>query len=464
MTEIVIVGAGPAGVAAGVTAARAGAQVTLIDEYDRAGGQYFKQPAGSSAAKNFPPLLADNIQKGQDLLAGLSHPNINFLHNTLVWNVTPDRKLSLYSPDGSDELQAQRLIIAGGAYERVMPFPGWTLPGVMTVGGAQLLLKGQAMLAGRRLLLAGTGPLLQLAGVQLLEAGAEIAAIVEIQKPKTLLPYAFKFWRHWDKVGEGVKNQWRLKKAGTPIKFGHTVTRALGEQEVEGAVIARVDDTGQPLAGTEETLDVDTVCLNFGFVPATQLTQLAGCEHRFDSRYGCLVAVANQHMETSQAGIFAVGETRGIGGVDVALLEGRMAGLAAAQQLGYSSDETEQNRQDTLRAWQKARAVVETLGAMFAVKPGLCALATDDVPVCRCEEVTAGEVRAAVRTGVTHLNGLKPWTRVGMGRCQSRICGPIIAQIVAREAALDVKSVGSFTVRPPVKPIPLSAVKDPKGF
>ncbi len=466
MTEIVVVGAGPAGVAATVTAARAGAKVTLIEEYDRAGGQYFKQPASSLGGDNFPPSLAENIQKGRELLAGLSHSNIDLRCNTLVWNVTPDRTLKLYSqgnmasPAGPDELQPKRLIIASGAYERVMPFPGWALPGVMTVGSAQLLLKGQGLLAGQRLLLAGTGPLLQLAGVQLLEAGAEVAAIVELQPRKKFLTQAPKFWGHWDKVGQGLGYQRQLKKAGVPLKYGSTIVRALGKQEVEGAIIAGVDDRGRP-GGKEERLEVDTICLNFGFIPATELTRLAGCEQRFDPHFASLATVTNEDMETSQAGIFAVGEVRGIGGVDVALLEGRIAGMAASRQLGYDSNQADRDEKNLRQEWRQARSVVETLGSMFTVKPGLCQLATDEVLVCRCEEVTAGEVRTAVRAGVTDLNGLKPWTRVGMGRCQGRVCAPILAQLVAHEAGLALEAVGSFTVRPPIKPIPLEAISAP---
>ncbi|MFQ5614121.1 MAG: NAD(P)/FAD-dependent oxidoreductase [Anaerolineae bacterium] len=458
MTDIVVVGAGPAGVAAAVTAARAGAQVTLVDEYSRPGGQYFKQPAALRDPNEFPPSLAGNIQQGRELLAGLDHPNLDLRCNTLVWNVTAGRRLSLFGPDGPDELEAERLIIASGAYERVMPFPGWTLPGVMTVGGAQLLLKGQSLRAGRRVLLAGTGPLLQLAGVQLLEAGAEVAAIVELQSRKTFLTQAPKFWGQWDKVGQGLAHQRQLKKAGVPLKFGQAVVRALGAHEVEGAVIAKVDAGGRPKAGSQERLEVDTVCLNFGFVPATELARLAGCEQRFEPHFGGLATVTDENLETSQPGIFAAGEVRGIGGVDVALLEGRIAGAAAARQLGYEPEEGDQDEPALRAQWQQARAVVESLGAMFPVKPGLCELATDDVVVCRCEEVTAGEIRAAVQAGVTRLNALKPWTRVGMGRCQGRVCGPILAQIVAYETGLEVEAAGVFTARPPVKPLPMSVV------
>lgn len=453
MTDIAIIGAGPAGVSAAVAAARAGAKVTLIEEYARPGGQYYKQPAVSLHPRKLASSLADNLQHGRELLAGLNHPNIDLRCNSLVWNLTSDRVLDLYGPEGAIRMQARRVIVAAGAYERIVPFRGWTLPGVTTVGAAQLLLKGQGLLVGQRILIAGTGPLLPLAAVQLLDAGAEVVAIVEMQSRAEFFSHAAKLFGQWSKIGQGMANQKRLIEAGTPIKYGYAIVRALGEQQVEGAVIARVDSAGRPIAGTEETVQADTVCINFGFTPATELTRLAGCEQRFDPHFGSFATVTDADFETSVRGIFAVGEVRGIGGVEVALLEGQMAGNAAAQQLGFRPD-----GRDLRKEWQKARASVEALGAMFAVKPGMFEAIPDDVLLCRCEEVTAGAIRTAARAGALNVNSLKAWNRCGMGRCQGRICGPVAAQLLASEADVSVESAGVFTARIPIKPVPLAIV------
>ena len=454
--EIAVIGAGPAGVSAAVSAAEAGAKVVLIEEYARPGGQYYKQPAaGLHPHKQLPHSLGDNLQHGRELLAGLKNPNIDLRCNTLVWNITPDRVLDLYGPNGHqvERLQAKKVIVAAGAYERVVPFPGWTLPGVTTVGAAQLLLKGQGLLLGQKILVAGTGPLLQLAAVQLLDAGADVLAIVELQSRAEFFSHASKLFGQWSKIGQGMANQKRLMEAGVPIKYGYAVVRASGENQVEGAVIAKVDSAGRPVSGSEETLTADTVCINFGFLPATELTRLAGCEQKFDSNFGSLATLTNPDFETSVRGIFAVGEVRGIGGVEVALLEGQIAGAVAARQLGYQPD-----GHDVRKEWEKARAAVESLGAMFAVKPGLFEAIADEVMVCRCEEVTAGAIRSAARAGAANLNSLKPWNRCGMGRCQGRFCGPVAAQLVAAEAGTIVESAGTFKARIPVKPVPLAIV------
>ena len=451
--EIVVIGAGPAGVSAAVAAAEAGAKVTLIEEYARAGGQYYKQPAASLHPQKLPHSLSDNLQHGRELIAGLKHPNIDLRCNTLVWNIAPDRVIDVYGPNGGERLQAKKIVVAAGAYERVVPFAGWTLPGVTTVGAAQLMLKGQGLLIGQKILIAGTGPLLQLAAVQLLDAGAEIVSIVELQSRAEFFSHASKLFGQWSKIGQGMANQKRLMEGGVPIKYGCALVRVLGESQVEGAIIAKADSNGRPVSGSEETLAVDTVCISYGFVPATELTRLAGCAQYFDPNFGSFATETDADFETSVPGIFAVGEVRGIGGVEVALLEGQLAGAIAARQLGCQP-----NGHDVRKEWQKARDAVEALGAMFAVKAGAFAAIADEVIVCRCEEISAGAIRAAARSGAATLNGLKAWNRCGMGRCQGRMCGPVAAQIVAAEVGSSPESVGAFTARIPIKPVPLSIV------
>ena len=458
-TEIAIVGAGPAGGGAAVTAARAGASVTVLDEYARPGGQYYKQPVHTDGGPSYPHSLASTIQQGRELLEGLSHPGIDLQCNTLAWNISADELvLDLYSPAGARALQAQRIILCAGATERAVPFPGWTLPGVIMAGAGQLMLKAHGLLPGKTFLLAGTGPLLQLAAVQLLEAGAQIAALVELRSRTEFLKSAAHLWRYPDKLGQGFATLQKLLQARVPIKFGHTIAQALGETEVSGAVIMRVDGDGQPIPGSETRFEVDTICLNYGFTPATELPRIAGCEQYFDQDYATYATATNDSLETSIAGILAAGETRGMGGAEVAVIEGQLAGSVAAQQLGFSPP-FDQNGLSDKRL--QARAVAASLGKMFQLKPGLCALAADDVPVCRCEEVSAGEVRAAIRNGVVQLNQLKPWTRAGMGRCQGRICGDILRQIVAAETGLPLSEIQPFTARAPVKPVPLEVVGGP---
>lgn len=456
-TEIAIVGAGPAGVSAAITAAQAGAKVTLIDENANPGGQYFKQPTLDQPTQ-LPGNLGTNADKGAELISGLEHPGIELLTNTMVWGISEeDLHLKLYGRGESESLKADRIIFASGAYERLMPFQGWTLPGVMTAGGAQLMMKSQGILPGQKFLVAGTGPLLQLAAVQLLEAGGEVEAILELQSKKEFLLNATKLWGQWDKLGQGLANQKKLKASGVPIKYRHVITRALGDREVEGAVSSKIDSRGRICPRSEDVYELDTICISYGFLPATELPTIAGCEQFYDPAFGTYATKTNSDLETTVEGLFAIGECRGIGGVSVALIEGQLAGLIAAQQLGYDADQDETALRNQ---HSKARKSIENLGRLFSFDPGICDLVPDDVPICRCEGVTAGEVRESIRRGASQLNHLKPWHRTGMGRCQGRMCGPILQKFIIHEAGLEPSTVEPFTARMPIKPLPMKAVAD----
>jgi NADPH-dependent 2,4-dienoyl-CoA reductase/sulfur reductase-like enzyme len=451
MTELVVVGAGPAGLVAATTAARAGAQVTLIDEYPRPGGQYLK---GAAHANGAPPVSATERQ-ARALLPDLAQFEVEQRLQTQVWGLE-GKRLALYSPAGVDWLQTKVIVVATGARELVIPFPGWTLPGVMTLGAAQLLAKGHGVLPGQRILLAGSGPLLLPVANELTQRGAEVVAVLEATHPGQWLSHGGAAWGNWDRLREGWHYLRGLRRARIPYRFGQTVVRAEGDEALENVVIARLDGQGNPLSGTEGTFEVDTLCLGFGFVPNVELTQLAGCEHRFDRRRGGWAPTVDERLETTVSGLLAAGETAGVGGAGAAMLEGRVAGLAAAWRLGYI-DETRLAGEVAGLAGQRQR--LQRFGAMlntlFAPQPGLDAITTGETTICRCEGVTAGEVRAAVANGAASLDALKNWTRVGQGLCQGRTCGPLLARLLRQESGCSTETAGCFNVRPPLKPVPL---------
>jgi NADPH-dependent 2,4-dienoyl-CoA reductase/sulfur reductase-like enzyme len=463
-TELAVIGAGPAGLAAAITAARAGVQVTLIDEYPQPGGQYLK---GASYPNGSPPVSATERQ-GRTLLPELAQLEIELRLQTLVWGLE-EKRLALHGSVGVDWLEAEAIIVATGAREVVVPFPGWTLPGVMTLGAAQLLAKGHGVLPGKRVLLAGSGPLLLPVANELAQQGAEVVAVLEATHPGQWLSHGMAVWGNWDRLGEGW-HYWRgLRQAGIPYRFGRTVIWVEGSSpspsgggpgrghELERAVVAQIDREGYPVSGTEESYDIDTLCLGFGFVPNVELTQLAGCEHRFDPQRGGWVPTVDERLETTVSGLFAAGETAGIGGAGAAMLGGRVAGLTAARRLGHV-DEAQLVGALARLAGQRQR--LQRFGAMlntlFFPRPGLNAITTRETILCRCEEVSAGEVWAAVaNNGVASLDALKNWTRVGQGPCQGRTCGPILTRLVTQEAGCSAERAGCFRVRPPLKPVAL---------
>jgi NADPH-dependent 2,4-dienoyl-CoA reductase/sulfur reductase-like enzyme len=459
--ELAIVGAGPCGLSAAVAAARRGVRVTLIDEYPRAGGQFLQGPPTP-----FGELASSAKRQGQALLNELDQLEVELRSQTLVWGIEGLR-LATFGPQGAQWLEPKAVIAATGARELVVPFPGWTLPGVMTLGAAQILAKAHAVLPGKQILLAGSGPLLLALAHELTQRGAQIVAVLEATHPGQWLPHASAVWGNWDRLLEAGGYLRSLLRAHIPYRFGQTVIKALGKNQLEAVTVARLDHQGKPIAANQETLEVDALCLGFGFIPNIELTQLAGCDHVFDAWRGGWVPQVSETLETSLPGLYAAGEAAGIGGATTAMLEGRIAGLDAAQRLGYLSQKelaTELASLAPIR--RRLQRFARTLNTLFRPGLELDAITTDETIVCRCEEVTAGEVRAAVRkiraedpsSAKIELDSLKTWTRVGQGSCQGRTCGPLLARLIADQTRGALDGAGNFRVRPPLKPIPLGGL------
>ncbi len=453
--ELAVVGAGPAGLAAAAEAVDLGLDVTLVDAFALPGGQYYKQTLLGVPGE---PVAPDG--HARLLLAAVEGDAVRLLSGTSVWGLFPEGGgylLCLYGPPGTPRrLGARTVILAPGAYDRPVPFPGWTLPGVMTAGAALTLVKHQHVLPGRRVLLSGSGPLQWVLARHLLEAGAELAAVLDAN------PFPWRGWRHaaavwgqWARLREGWDSLRAMQKAGVGVRWGQCVWRADGEGQVERAVIGPV---GGPPA---EMLVVDTICLGHGFTPAVQLSRLAGCEHCYQPARRAYVPVRDEWLQTTLAGLFVAGDAAGIGGKDVARLEGRLAAQGAARALGRGSAAGQAAR--LRRQLEHQQRFAGTLDALFPLSAHLGDLLTDDTVLCRCEETTVSEVRRAVAEGATTLSAVRTLTRAGMGRCQGRMCGSPVAELVARELSRPVEAVGQVTPRPPVVPIPLDGLIDEAG-
>jgi NADPH-dependent 2,4-dienoyl-CoA reductase/sulfur reductase-like enzyme len=469
--DLAVVGAGPAGLEAALIAAEAAATVTLIDGYPRPGGQYFKQ-LPTSFTGNAAGL---HQSEGAALLQRLDAANIQLLTDTVVWGAfpAPDHPggwlLTLYGPAAPPRLQARALILATGTYDRPVPLPGWTLPGVMTAGAAQTLLKHQRILAGRRILLSGSGPPQLAVAAQLVDAGAEVVAVLEVASVSIgqgiqSLPA---LWGQWTRLREGW-TYWRtLRRAGVSLRTGWSVIEIRGKDAVEEAVIARLDGNWRPVPGSEQTVRVDTLLLGYGFTPATQLSRLLGCDHDFRPAWGGWVPRRDDNLQTTCPGVYAVGDGAGVGGAALARIEGRIAGLAAARQVGRLNGPAAEAALARLQpALACERRFAAMLSGLFRPAPGLYQLASDETIICRCEEVRLAEIRAAVQSGARTVNEVKGLTRCGMGNCQGRICGELVARAIAAEAGLPgsdserIEAAGVFTVRPPVHPLPLAVLAE----
>ncbi len=319
-TDIAIVGGGPAGMAAAIEAAQAGANVTVIDENARPGGQLFKQ-IHKFFGSGVHHAGTRGFQIGQDLLREAEEAGVEMRLDTVVYGIFPDRRLGLICGDHTEELVASVIILATGANENALTFPGWTLPGVMGAGATQTLINIHRVIPGQRILMVGAGNVGLIVTYQLLQAGAEVVAIIEG------LSYIGGYGVHASKV----------RRAGVPILTNHTILQAEGDEKVKGAVIAQVDEKWEPVTGTQETLDVDTICLAVGLSPLAELAWMAGCQSSYIPSLGGWVPLHDENLETSLPGVYVAGDLAGIEEASTAMEEGRLAGLTAAEALGHLS-------------------------------------------------------------------------------------------------------------------------------
>ncbi|GAA3447427.1 NAD(P)/FAD-dependent oxidoreductase [Planomonospora venezuelensis] len=425
--DLAVIGGGPAGVAGALTASLAGLAVVLVDAAPRLGGQYFRRlPAGFRAARpgalHHAPGGLDRFTRQCEGLAARA----DVLTGHRVWTAgreEADGTVTVRCLEGDREerprtVTARRLLIATGAYDLPLPFPGWDLPGVLTAGGAQALLKGDLVVAGRRVVVAGTGPFLLPVAAGLAAAGAHVLGVHEAAG-------RFGLARHpllaAGKAGEALGYGLRLARHRVPYRGRQAVIEAHGEHGLTHVTIADLDHDWRPLA--TRTVACDTLATGYGFVPRIDLAVQLGCalrgDHGGQGGHGSPVVAVDAGMRTSVPGVYAAGETTGVGGAVLAEAEGRLAGRSAAADLGrrVPPDPALSRRRDRLAAF--ARALRES----YPVRPGWQEWLRDETPVCRCEEVPLAAVREARALGASDARSVKLLSRAGMGWCQGRMCG-----------------------------------------
>jgi len=443
---LVVLGAGPAGVAAARAAVDARVPVVLVDLGARAGGQYHRREPVAFASER-PGALHHGWERFQADLARLERsPRFTHVAGAGVWGVQPLAAGGVrLATDRVDlpTIETDAVIIATGANERVIPFPGWDLPGVLTVGGAQALLKGQGLRPGRAVVVSGAGPLLLPVAAALARVRTDIVALADAGDPRAWLtgsprgiPVA--------KLREGAEHLATLARHRIRLWTRTAATLARGDGRVEEVVLVR---------GSERTVAADALVTSHGFVPDIGLAVTLGC--RLDTRDAVAPTVVVDAMQaTSVAGVWAAGEVTGIGGADVAVHEGHVAGLAAARALGGRVEERELERAIARR--RADAPFLRTLDRVLRVGDGWTSWLTPDTVVCRCEEVTLAAVDEAIeRRGARDLRSVKLTTRCGMGLCQARMCAANVAGLIADRTGQPPADAGTLDRRPVLHPVPL---------
>ncbi|MFO1322538.1 MAG: (2Fe-2S)-binding protein [Burkholderiales bacterium] len=454
MLDVAIVGAGPAGLAAATLAAGRGLAVALYDEQRAPGGQIYRGITTTPAAR--AQLLGDDYAIGAALVPPFERSGARYVRDATVWAIErrADGTFALAVSAGPPALrqaasiEARTVILAVGAHERPMPVPGWTLPGVLTAGAAQILLKTAGLIPSGRTVLAGCGPLLWLAAWQLLRAGARVDALLDTT-PRGRLARALRvapgfvvspYFRKGLDLVRAVRRQARVVEYVTALA-------------IEGAKHASA--VRYEADGVARTLPADLVLLHQGVVPDVNLACAAGCALAWNARQACFAPVVDEWGGTTVAGLFIAGDGAGIAGAAAAEARGRMAALAAANALGCIDGGT---RDRDARAHRRALAIASRGRAFLdeLYRPAEAFRAPAGATIaCRCEEVTADAVAQLARDGCAGPNQMKAYTRCGMGACQGRMCGLTVNAIIAREQRRDPAGVGYYRLRFPAKPVPL---------
>lgn len=434
---LLIVGGGPAGLAAADTALAHGMEAVLLDEQPGPGGQIYRNITGVDEDQR--RILGPDYAQGESLLAVLDRDGLDYRPGAVVWEVTADRTVYFTQDGMARAVTADRIILAPGAMERPMPFPGWTLPGVMTCGAAQIMLKTGGIVA-EGAVLAGSGPLLLLIATQLLAAGARIEAIVETTPTRNFiaaLPYLPRAFRAADYLRKGIAMTAALRRAGIPWYKGARGLQAIGADRVEAL---RFTAGGKP-----RELPCKTLLLHQGVVPNVQISRSLRLDHDWDAMQRAWRPRLDPWGETGLDGIFVAGDGGGIVGAKASAIQGRLAALRV-------TDAPAGGAAPLRRALSRELAIRPFLDRLYRPAPEFLRPA-DGTVVCRCEAVTAGEIRAHVRIGCLGPNQAKAYSRAGMGPCQGRVCGLLVSEIIADARGVSPGEVGYYRIRSPIKPV-----------
>lgn len=455
--DLIVIGAGPAGLAAASEAARYGASVLLLDEQPAPGGQIYRNVKDASEQQN--AILGPDYTVGRTLAASIEDVGIDYRPGVTVWKVGTDGRVAFSQNGAAQQVQGRHIILATGALERPVPLPGWTLPGVMTAGGAQILLKSGGLVA-RDAILVGSGPLLYLLASQMVAAGRPPKALVETQTGtnfRSALEHIKGALLGWQQLLKGLALIGKIRKAGVRRFKAVTDINIIGTDKAEAVTFTS--------NGRVHQLDATMILLHQGVVPNTQISRSLGLKHRWDETERCFHPVTDEFGQSSVDNISIAGDGAGIAGAKAAEHAGRIAALNALKNLGLVDGATH-NQQviPLLKARTKETAIRPFLNTLYA-PPTEVLCPTGKTIVCRCEEVTADDISNYAALGCKGPNQTKAFGRSGMGPCQGRFCGATVTEILSKETGLHPEKVGSYRIRAPLKPVTLgelAALTEPR--
>ncbi|MCP4980314.1 MAG: NAD(P)/FAD-dependent oxidoreductase [Gammaproteobacteria bacterium] len=457
--ELLIIGAGPAGMAAACEATSHGVRVAVLDNQTSPGGQIYRNVDRATDSQN--RILGKDYVKGRSLVDRFKQCGGSYFSEATVWFLDEKRRVGVLIDDKSYFVSADKLVLATGAQERPMPIKGWQLPGVMSAGAGQILLKSAGMVPEGRLVLAGTGPLILLLAYQYLQAGVKIDALIDTTPQGAMLRSLGKLFKALPAVDyllKGLKMMLAVRQAGIPVYHGVEGLGAVGEEKLE-AVRFDVGKAGLKKV-TDCELQADTLLLHQGVIPNIRLPLAAGCEIEWDAQQQNWIVATDEWGRSSDADIYVVGDGSRIAGAEASALQGRLAGMHVSLQLGkINAGKLEALSGPVVKSYKRHLSIRPFLDSCYTPSPRY--LVPDDTTlVCRCEEISAGEIRQAVRLGCTGPNQVKSFTRCGMGPCQGGQCSSTVSLIISEQLGKPMTEVGCIRVRPPLSPITLGQLSE----
>jgi len=445
--DLAIVGAGPAGLSAAIEARRWGLSVVLLDEQAAAGGQIYRGVDAANERRR--SVLGEDYAAGAALTKAFAECGAQHIASASVWNVGRDMKINYLVQGRSASLEARHILLASGAMERPFPLPGWTLPGVMGAGAAQILYKSTGALPTEPVVLAGCGPLLYLLAYQYLQAGATIKAIINTTQRSDYIRAARHLTgalRGWRDLRKGMRMLEQLRRNQVPVYAGARDLSIMGAERAESIAFNH--------KGKQHRIDSALVLLHQGVVPNTQFSWSLRARHAWSDTQLCWIPETDEYGQIDDSGIYIAGDSRGIVGAKASATQGRIAAVAVAATLHRIEAGDRAAREKALHADLRSQLHIRPfLEALYRPLDAHRIPQQDSVVVCRCEEVTAGQIRKYTEVGCQGPNQTKAFGRCGMGPCQGRLCGLTVTELIAQAREVSPAEVGYYNIRPPIKPI-----------
>ena len=457
--DVIIVGSGFSGIVAASRLAEADLDILVVDENLHIGGQLLRkipESLGENAA--YHPDYTKKI--GYRFIESCKRQKIQILNRTRVLGIYPDNRILLEIEEtSSKQLSFETILMATGARERFLPFKGWTLPGVVSTGLLQVMMKSNGVLPARNMVIGGSGLFLYAAAYEFLKNKGTLLGLYEqtgmlgkIKMVPTLLGQV-------PKMVEGVRYMSKIVLSGVIPQFRRRVVEARGNGCLEEVVVARTDAEGHPVVGSEKIIKADGLAVGYGFVPNIELPQLAGCPLEYLEERGGWVVKVDDQMRGNGDHVYCAGEPTGIGGAFKSITEGEIAALSILNRFGkVAAADFQTKLAKLIRERDHHLQFGKYFNSLYQVTPRMLLDVPDEVIVCRCEDIQMGELRQAVKDGYTTPSALKVAVRSGMGNCQGRTCGPVIYDLMSLLTGKPHEEAGAFSVRPPVKPATIGSM------